>query len=144
MSLKGQSSVELTMVVGIVLLLSSPFIFASQSSIIELQDASDFLELDRSIEELRSAALELNSSSYPARRVVEFKTPRDLEAVYNPDLSTGSAVVFNLDAGGNSINRSIVLDMELNLTEKGNITSKGLHDVLLKRDEGQVNISVVS
>ena len=144
MSLKGQSSVELTMVVGMALILSSPFIFASQSSIIELRDASRFLDLDQSLKEVRSTAVELNSSSYPARRVVDFQTPGGVEKVYNPDLGQGSALIFELRARGERVNRSIILDMDFELMNPSNLSSEGVHDLSVRKAEGQVNASVIS
>jgi hypothetical protein len=143
-SLKGQSSVELTMVVGMALVLSSPFIFASQSSVIELRDASRFLDLDRSMKEVRSTAVELNGSSYPARRTIEFQTPGGVQNIYNPDLEGGSALVFEMQARGNTVNRSILLDMKLNLTGQADLAEEGIHDVSLRKANEQVNMSVIS
>lgn len=144
MERKGQSSVELTMVVGMSLLLSSPFILASQSSIIDLRDASRFLDLDRSLDEVRSESLELNKSSYPARRTFDFETPEGVENVYNTNLDGGSALIFEVNARGNKVNRSILLGMDLNLTDEGDLTDEGIHEVLLKKSDDQVNMSVVS
>jgi len=144
MELKGQSSVELTLVVGMALMLSSPFIVATQSSIIDLRDASHFLDLDRSLDQVRSSALELNKSSYPARRLVEFQTPEGVKNVYNVDLDGGSALVFEIKARGDEVNRSLLLDMNLNLTKKGDLINEGIHDVSLKKADDQVNMSVIS
>ena len=144
MGLKGQSSVELTMVVGMALVLSSPFIFASQSSMIELRDASRFLDLDRSLGEVRSTSIELNSSSYPARRTVEFQTPGGVEEVYDLDLDSGSALIFELRARGGRVNRSVLMDVNLNLQNEGNLTEEGIHDLSIKKTEEGLNASVIS
>lgn len=144
MGLKGQSSVELVMVVGMALVLSSPFIFASQSSMIELRDASRFLDLDRSLDDVRTTAVELEDSSFPARRTVEFQTPGGVEEVYNRNLTDGSALIFEVNARGNQVNRSIILDVNLNLTDGSGLAEEGIHDVSLRKAADQVNMSVIS
>lgn len=141
---KGQTSVEMVMVVGMALVLSSPFILASQSSIIELRDASRFLDMDRSMSDVRSTAVELNHSSYPARRTIDFQTPSGVEEIYNPVFSDGSALIFEITSRGEKINRSVLLDLRLNLTEKGNLAEEGIHDVSLRRGQDQINMSVIS
>lgn len=141
---KGQSSVELTMVVGMALILSSPFIFASQSSMIELRDASRFIDLDRSLEEVRANARELEDSSFPARRTLEFQTPGGVENVYNTDLADGSALIFELSARGNRVNRSIILDSNLSVSDTSELSEEGIHDVSIRKAENQINMSVIS
>jgi len=141
---KGQTSVEMVMVVGMALVLSSPFILASQSSIIELRDASRYLDLDRSMDEVRNAAVELNHTSYPARRTVDFQTPSGVEKVYNPVFSEGSALIFEITSRGERINRSVIFDLKLNLTDKGSLEEEGIHQVSLRRARDQINMSVIS
>lgn len=141
---KGQSSVELTMVVGMALILSSPFIFASQSSMIELRDASRFIDLDRSLEEVRANTRELEDSSFPARRTLEFQTPGGVENVYNTDLADGSALIFELRGRGNRLNRSIILETNLSVSDTSELSEEGIHDVSIRKAENQVNMSVIS
>jgi hypothetical protein len=143
-SRKGQTSVELIMVVGMMLVLSSPFILSSQTSVIQLRDASRFLDLDRSMEETRQTSLELNHSSYPARRVINFQSPAGVEEVYNPVFSDGSALIFQINARGESINRSVILDLRLNLTDPSALEEEGIHDVSLRRADDKINMSVIS
>ncbi|QGA81006.1 hypothetical protein [Candidatus Nanohalobium constans] len=144
MGLKGQSSVELTMVVGMALVLSSPFIFASQSSIIELRDASRFLDLDQSLKEVRGTAVELNQSSFPARRVVEFQSPGGVEKVYNPELGGGSALILEVSARGEEVNRSILLDVDFDLNNSQLLTEEGIHDISVRKARNGINASVIS
>lgn len=141
---KGQASVELVMVVGMMLVLSSPFILASQSSLIELRDASRFLKLDQSMKEIRHTAQDLNSSSFPARRVLRFQTPSGVEKIYNPNFTGGSALIFEVKSRGERTNRSLIFDLELNLTEKGSLASEGAHKVSLRKARSQINMTVIS
>ena len=141
---KGQTSVEMVMVVGMALVLSSPFILASQSSIIELRDASRFLDMDRSMSEVRSTAVELNHSSYPARKTIDFQTPSGVEEIYNPIFSDSSALIFEITSRGERINRSVILDLKLNLTQKKNLAEEGIHQVSLRKSQNQINMSVIS
>lgn len=141
---KGQSSVELTMVVGMALILSSPFIFASQSSMIELRDASRFIDLDRSLGDVRANVRELEDSSFPARRTLEFQTPGGVENVYNSDLGDGSALIFELSARGNRVNRSILLESNLSVSDTSELSGEGIHDVSIRKAENQINMSVIS
>ena len=143
-SRKGQSAVELTMVIGMAMILASPFVVSSQSSIIEMRTASNFLQLDDSLGEVEDLATELNSSAYPARRTMQFQTPEAVDGVYNPQFSGGSALVFESGYSGSPSNQSIVLDFKLNLVDKGNLSDEGIHDVSLKKSEEGVNMSVIS
>lgn len=144
MSRKGQSAVELTMVIGMAMILASPFIVSSQSSIIEMRTASQFLELDNSLDAVETNAESLQQSSYPARRTVDFQTPSSVVEVYNPQFSDGSALVFEAQYSGTRTNHSIVVDFPLRLKESGNITSEGIHELSIKKSRVGVNISVVS
>lgn len=132
------------MVVGMALILSSPFILASQESVIQLRDATNFLDLDKSLDRVRGTAVELNSSSYPARRVVEFKTPQGVQNIYKQDLSPGSALIFEIDARGKPVNRSIIMDVKLDLYNKTTLGEEGIHRVSMKKKVNRgVNLSVI-
>ncbi|MFB6193343.1 MAG: hypothetical protein ABEK00_03760 [Candidatus Nanohaloarchaea archaeon] len=144
MSRKGQSAVELTMVIGMAMILASPFIISSQASIIEMRTASQFLELDNSMDAVEDTARGLRSSSYPARRTITFQTPPSVVNVYNPQFSDGSALVFEARYSGSKTNHSIVLDFPLRLNQTGNITKEGIHKLSVKKARRGVNISVIS
>ena len=58
---------ELTLVIGIALVLAAPFILASQSSIIQLSDASGTLQLDNSLDKVERVAKSIQTQSFPAR-----------------------------------------------------------------------------
>jgi hypothetical protein len=132
------------MVVGMMMVLSSPFILASQNSVIQLRDASRFLDVDRSMDKVEQTAVQLNHSSYPARRVIDFQTPRGVEEIHNPVLSDSSALVFEINARGETVNRSIILDLELNLVNSSELSEEGIHEVSLRRTNDKINMSVIS
>lgn len=141
---KGQSSVELTLVIAVALVLASPFIIASQSSVIQLNEVSGVLMLDDSLDDVEEAAKSLEEDSYPARSRIQFSTPRTVEAVYNPQFSRSSALIFQLSSQGNSYNKSVLFDFKLVLHNGGELTDEGNHEVVLKRNSEGINMSVIS
>ncbi|MFB6158174.1 MAG: hypothetical protein ABEJ95_00770 [Candidatus Nanohalobium sp.] len=142
--MKGQSSVEFTMIMGMALVLASPFVLSAQTSVVDMKDASDYLQLKRSMDELKIAAQELNQSMYPARRNLDFTTPEDVTGVYSKDLPDGSALIFETYSQGAYENRSMVFRFDLEVNSFGNITRVGIHRVRLRTASNAVNMSVVS
>lgn len=145
MCLKGQSAVELTMVIGMALLISSPFIISSQSSIADMRSTSQFLGLDRSLEKLQESSQSLQESSFPARRLIKFQTPDSITNVYNPQFENRSAVVFEAEYRGTKTNHSVLFDYKVTIQEFNNLSAEGVHKVSLKKRIGPgVNVSVIS
>lgn len=142
---KAQSSVELTMVIGMALVLTAPFILASQTSMIQLREASQFMELDASLDRLKETSNLVQRKSYPARRTVDVNMPEDAQEAYNPKFEEGSALVFQMTSGGTEINHSIVLDFKLDVIQYENITEEGIHEVSIrkKKSEPGVNMKVI-
>lgn len=141
---KGQSAVELTMVIGIFMVMASPFILTSQSSVLDLRRSSQFLQLDESLDTVAETSRTLNKKSFPARRTVDFNTPQDVIGAYNPSFETGSALVLEVDSGGASTNYSVVTDFSLEVVEWNNLTNEGVHTVSLRKTSEGVNMSVIS
>lgn len=141
--LKGQSSIEFVIVVGIALLISSPFIVAAQNSVININAASQFLETGNSLQEIETNVETLGSKSYPARRVMNFRSPAGVENVYNPQFQNESAVVVEIDNRGELVNRSVILDTKVYIEDKSSLESEGLHEISLKRYENSINVTVV-
>ncbi len=141
---KGQSSVELTLVIGIALVLAAPFILASQSSIIQLSDASGTLQLDNSLDKVERVAKSIQTQSFPARRTVEFSSPRTAENIYNPQFTNRSALVVELRSRGTSSNQSILFDFNLTLHNGAELADEGNHEVILRKNPTGVNMSVIS
>lgn len=144
MSCKGQSSVEFMSVLGIALVISSPFIYASQSSVIELDDASRFLTLENSFNDLKQAKDELSTDSRPARRTVDFQTPSGVEQVYNPVFGNESALVFEMDSRAGLVNRSIFSETVIDVKGTDELRSQGLHSLSVRKADEGINVSVIS
>lgn len=144
MQFKGQSSVEYTMVIGLALILASPFLISSQSSIIQLDEASDYLEIDNSLDRLETTASTLNQKSYPARRVIEFSTPRGVERIYNPNFDPGSAVVLQTSMGDSTSNTSVIFDFNVSISDISDLSETGRHRLSMKKFPEGVNVSVIS
>lgn len=141
---KGQSSVEYIMVIGLALILASPFLISSQSSIVQLNEASNYLMLDNSLDKLESTSNTLDDKSYPARRIVRFSTPRGVSSVYNPQLGNRSALIFETELTGKTSNRSRIFDYNLYLSEDSNLSREGLHKLSVKKYSSNITVSVVS
>lgn len=144
MQFKGQSSVELTLVIGIALVLAAPFIIASQSSVLQLNEASGFLQLDNSLDKVERLANSLENDAYPARRTVRFSSPRTVDEVYNLHFPNRSALVFQLSSRGTSSNESVLFDFNLTLHNGQELVGEGNHEVILRRNPEGVNMSVIS
>jgi hypothetical protein len=136
--------VELSLIMGIALALAAPFIVASQSSIIQLNEASGILQLDNSLDKVERAAKSLHTQSFPARRTVEFSSPRTAESVYNPQFTNKSALVVELRSRGISANQSILFDFNLTLHNGAELADEGNHEVVLRKNPKAVNMSVIS
>lgn len=145
MQRKGQSAVELTMVIGMAMILASPFIISSQSSIVDMQTTSQFLNLDSSLDRVKQASKDLHESSYPARRSIQFQTTESVINVYNPRFEDSSALVFEARYRGTRTNHSVVFDHDFRLVNGSNLSQEGVHQVSLKkRVNSGINMSVVS
>ena len=145
MSWKGQSSIEMTMVVAMAMTMSMPFIYASQSSVIELDDASKFLTLENSFDKLRSNLQDVEKSHYPARRTFEFKTPQDVEKIYQNNFGNESAIIFETRSRGNRVNRSLYIESIVNLKHNNELKVEGLHELAVRKtNNDEINITVIS
>lgn len=140
---KGQSAVELTLVIGLAVVLSSPFIISSQSAVLQLNQASQILNLETSLDKIEDKSQNLAESSYPARRLVTVETPRDVEAVYNPTSDNRSALVYSVESGGRSTNHSIIFDTVFSIDNKSEISQEGIHKISIKKTKEGLNASVV-
>jgi hypothetical protein len=142
MSIKGQSAVELTLVLGMAIVLSSPFIISSQSAVLELNQASQSLVLEESLDKVEESAKVLQQKSYPARRSITINIPEDVNAVYNPSRNNNSALVFSMESGGEKTNHSVVFDTFFAIDNVSSISEEGVHEMLIKKTKNGLNGSV--
>ena len=135
-SMKGQASMEFVMVVGMALILSSPFILEAQSSVIEVSYGSDVGEFQSSLDRLERAVQRVNSMGEPAREVVSLEMPNNIEQAY---ISNDRGVVFTEDRGGQQSNYTRIFEVSLN--DNGLPTEEGTRDVEVEAWNGEVNLS---
>ncbi|EHK02404.1 hypothetical protein HRED_01636 [Candidatus Haloredivivus sp. G17] len=134
--MKGQASMEFVMVVGMALVLSSPFILEAQSSVIEVSYGSDVGEFQSSLDRLERAVQRVNSMGEPAREVVSLEMPNNIEQAY---ISNDRGVVFTEDRGGQQSNYTRIFEVSLN--DDGLPTEEGTRDVEVEAWNGEVNLS---
>lgn len=134
--MKGQASMEFVMVVGMALILSSPFILEAQSSVIEVSYGSDVGEFQSSLDRLERAVQRVNSMGEPAREVVSLEMPNNIEQAY---ISNDRGVVFTEDRGGQQSNYTRIFEVSLN--DNGLPTEEGTRDVEVEAWNGEVNLS---
>lgn len=134
--MKGQASMEFVMVVGMALILSSPFILEAQSSVIEVSYGSDVGEFQSSLDRLERAVQRVNSMGEPAREVVSLEMPNNIEQAY---ISNDRGVVFTEDRGGQQSNYTRIFEVSLN--DDGLPTEEGTRDVEVEAWNGEVNLS---
>lgn len=134
--MKGQASMEFVMVVGMALVLSSPFILEAQSSVIEVSYGSDVGEFQSSLDRLERAVQRVNSMGEPAREVVSLEMPNHIEQAY---ISNDRGVVFTEDRGGQQSNYTRIFEVPLN--DDGLPTEEGTRDVEVEAWNGEVNLS---
>ncbi len=134
--MKGQASMEFVMVVGMALVLSSPFILEAQSSVIEVSYGSDVGEFQSSLDRLERAVQRVNSMGEPAKEVVSLEMPNNIEQAY---ISNDRGVVFIEDRGGQQSNYTRIFEVSLN--DNGLPTEEGTKDVEVQAWNGEVNLS---
>jgi len=131
-------------VIGMALVISSPFMLASQSSVIQLKQASDYLQVDNTLDNIEESAIALDKRSYPARRIVRFQSPRAVENVYNPQFGNSSALIVEVSRASSRSNQSILFDFNFHLENPERIAGEGNYRISLKKHPESVNASVVS
>ena len=143
--MKGQSSVEYSLVIGLALLLASPFLVSSQSSIIQLEESTSYLQLENSLESLEQRSNTLSEKSFPARRTMRFDTPTGIDRIYNPQFgSGGSAVIFQISRAGRTNNRSFLVDYSIRIQNQSQIAEEGIHRISIKKLPNGINVSTIS
>ena len=141
--MKGQSSIELVMVIGMAMVLASPFIITSQDAVIDLEIGSDLLRVESSLDKIESGVNYVSRYSEPTKTTFRVDIPSNIENVYLRDFSDSSAIVFEVTQRGDLTNRSRLFDREVVLQNASYLEQQGKPEVTVQRWEDQINISVV-
>ncbi|MFB6192948.1 MAG: hypothetical protein ABEK00_01750 [Candidatus Nanohaloarchaea archaeon] len=141
LSLKGQSSVEFLMVVGIALAVSAPFVLSAQRSIINVQQTQEAVAVQESLDKLGEAVSTVSVSGEPARRTFVMDMP---DNVVEARVVQGRAVVYTLRTQSGNTNVSRVFETNISAVDGGLPDGKGSGRVTVYAWNNQVNISVVN
>lgn len=141
LSLKGQSSVEFLMVVGIALTISAPFVLSAQKSIINIQSTQEAVTVQNSLDKLEEAVSTVSVSGEPARRTFNMPMPDD---VVNAQVVNDRAVVYTLRTRSGNTNVSRLFETNISAVDGGLPDGEGGSRVTVYAWNNQVNISVVN
>ena len=141
--MKGQSSIELVMVIGMAMVLASPFIITSQDAVIDLEIGSDLLRVESSLDKIESSVNYVSRYSEPTKTTFRVDIPSNMENVYLREFSDRSAIVFEVTQRGDLTNRSRLFDREVVLQNASYLEQQGKPEVTVQRWEDQINISVI-
>jgi len=124
-------------VIGIALMLASPFIIKAQASIIDLKTGSSSVVAQNSLNNLETAIETVHASGEPATRTFPIRLPQNMESA---EVSRHAIkITMRTDSGKSTLTRNF----EANLT--GSLPSEsGRHLVKTQAKDGEVEIGVVS
>ena len=141
--MKGQSSIELVMVIGMAMVLASPFIITSQDAVLDLETGSDLLRVESSLDKIESSVNYVSRYSKPTKTTFRVDIPSNMENVYLRDFSDSSAIIFEVRQRGDLTNRSRLFNREVALQNASYLEQQGKPEVTVQRWEDQINISVI-
>lgn len=128
------------MVVGIALTISAPFVLSAQESMINIQQSSEAVSLQQSLDRLEEAVSTVSVSGEPARRTFNMDMPNN---VVEARVVQDRAVVYTLDKRSGRTNVSRVFDTNISAVDGGLPDGEGRSRVTVYAWNNQVNISVV-
>lgn len=141
--MKGQSSIELVMVIGMAMVLASPFIITSQDAVLDLETGSDLLRVESSLDKIESGVNYVSRYSEPTKTTFRVDIPSNIENVYLRDFSDRSAIVFEVNQRGDLTNRSRLFDRNVVLQNSSYLEQQGKPEVAVQLWRDQINVSVV-
>jgi len=141
--MKGQSSIELVMVIGMAMVLASPFIITSQDAVLDLETGSDLLRVESSLDKIESGINYVSRYSEPSKTTFRVDIPSNVENVYLRDFSDSSAIVFEVSQRGDLTNRSRLFDRNVVVKNSSYLEQQGKPEVAVQLWEDQVNVSVM-
>lgn len=141
--MKGQSSIELVMVIGMAMVLASPFIITSQDAVLDLETGSDLLRVESSLDKIESGVNYVSRYSEPTKTTFRVDIPSNIENVYLRDFSDRSAIVFEVNQRGDLTKRSRLFDRNVVLQNSSYLEQQGKPEVAVQLWRDQINVSVV-
>lgn len=111
--MKGQASIELVGIVGIALILSTPFIVEAQDSMIDLAISSEDANFHSEITELGETVDKVSATGEKSQKTLEFQIPQNIESIHEQE----QALIFTQNRGNRDKNFSVSFDAEINATD---------------------------
>ena len=108
--MKGQASIELVGVVGIALVLASPFVVEAQDSMIDLAISSEDANFQASLNELEETVDQVSSSGEMSQRTFELQIPSNIDSVKTQQ----QALIFTQERGERRKNFTAAFETEIN------------------------------
>lgn len=134
--MKGQASLEFISVVGIALVISSPFILEAQGAMIDLRLGSETAEFQASLDSFKDTVQSVEALSPPSRRSTYLQVPDDVQQAYMRD----EAVVYTRRVRGADTNYSRIFSFPVR-NESPLPESQGFHEVRVEATSTGANIS---
>ncbi|MFB6145199.1 MAG: hypothetical protein ABEJ99_01700 [Candidatus Nanohaloarchaea archaeon] len=141
--MKGQSSIELVMVIGMAMVLASPFIMTSQDAVLDLETGSKLLRVESSLDKIESGVSYVSQYSPPTKTTFRVDIPSNVVDVSSRQYADSSAIIFRLRQRGEQTNRSRIFDRRVVLNNASELEKEGKPKVVVRLLENQVNVSVV-
>ncbi|QKQ98637.1 hypothetical protein GKQ38_03890 [Candidatus Nanohaloarchaea archaeon] len=141
--MKGQSSIELIMVIGMAMVLASPFILTSQDAVLDLQTGSKLLRVESSLDKIESGVNFVSKYSAPTKTTFRVDIPSSVVDVRSKQFADRSAIIFNVQQRGEMTNRSRIFDRRVVLQNASELEGEGKPKVAVQLWKDQINVSVV-
>ncbi len=133
--MKGQASIELVGIVGIALVLATPFVVEAQDSMIDLAISSEDANFQSEINELSETVDKVSASGEKSKQTVEFQLPPNIESV----TSQQQALIFTQARGDQRKNFSTSFNTEINST--GIPADQGIYELEVEYRNGKAYIA---
>ena len=137
--MKGQTSIELVITVGIALVLATPFVIEAQGTMIDIGFGSDTAEIQASLDRLSESIRTVASMGEPATRRVQLRLTRDME---NFQISEDRSFIYTMERSGRENNLTRIFDNEIDANNMP--VQQGIYTIEVEAWKDQVNISTVN
>lgn len=131
------------MVIGMAMVLASPFILTAQDSVLDLQTGSKLVRVESSLEKIESGINFVSKHSESTKTTFRVDVPSNVVNVQAEQFADQSAVVFQVRQRGKMTNRSRIFDDRVVLSNETLLEEQGKPEVAVESWNGQINISVV-